>query len=209
MKKINRVALYVHRMNDEALEVKIQSVIKSMTDNPNFPAPIPELDALQTAFAAFQVALVAQRTGAKEETAIKNGKRTALEFAYRNLGNVVDAKSNNDLSILLSSGFDERKTGTPKPKGRLAKPTDFNLIMTEKPGSIKLMISKIEGASSYMFQYALAPVTDDAQRKTLMSLHPIMTIDNLEPGKQYNFRVGGIGPDPVIIFSDTLTRFVA
>src|SRR5882672_8154633 len=98
MKKIIRVALNMRLMNDEALEVKIQSILKSMSNNVNFPAPIPEVQALDVAFKAFQAALVAQRTGSREDTARKNELRAELALAYRNLGNVVDAKSNNDLS---------------------------------------------------------------------------------------------------------------
>ena len=210
MKKVNRVALYLNRQNDEALEVKIQSILKSMTNNANFPSPIPELDALQTAFAAFQAALIARRTtGSRLDTTHKNEMRTALEQAYRTLGNVVEAKSNNDITLLVSSGFEIGKPPIRKNKERLEKPSAIEVSVTDKPGSIRMSVSKIEGANSYMFQYAIAPVTDEAQWKIVTAATRSIIIDGLECGKQYTFRAGGIGTDPIIIFSDTFTRFIS
>jgi len=210
MKKINRVALYLNRHNDDALLVKIQSILKSMANNANFPAPIPELDALQKAFEAFEAALVAQRaTGSRLDTVHKNEMRAALEQAYRTLGNVVEIRSNNDLTVLVSSGFETGKTPVRKKKGRLEKPASLEVLVTNKPGSVEITVSKIEDANSYMFQYALAPVADESQWKTVTAATQSIVIDGLELGKQYTFRAGGIGADPTIIFSDTFTRFIA
>ena len=206
MNKIVRVSLNMKKLGDEVLEVKVQAIIQSMTGNAHFPAPIPELDALKTAFAAFQTALVKQRNGSKEDTASKNVARVALLNAYRALGSVVEVKSNHDLAVLLSSGYEARKA--PTPAGRLAKPKDLKVILTDKPGSVKLSISKIENAGSYMFQYALSPVADETQWKTLTGTSRSKTIDGLEAGKSYTFRVAGVGSDPTIVFSDTVTRIV-
>ncbi|WP_160144112.1 fibronectin type III domain-containing protein [Chryseolinea soli] len=207
MNKIVKVALRLSEMNDEALEVKAQSIIQEMTDNANFPAPIPELDAMKTALTAFQAALVKQKSGSKADTAAKNAARVVLQNAYRALASVVEVKSNNDLSILLTSGFEARKNATPA--GRLEKPADLKVTLTDKPGSVKVSVSKIERAVSYMFQYALSPVTDETQWKTLTGTSRSKTIDGLEPGRSYMFRVAGVGSDPAIVYSDTVTRIVA
>ncbi|AYB32503.1 fibronectin type III domain-containing protein [Chryseolinea soli] len=207
MKKIVRVALNMRLMNDEVLEVKIQSILRNMANNVNFPAPIPEVQALDVAFKAFQAALVAQRTGSKEDTARKNELRAALAVAYRNLGNVVDAKSNNDLSVLLSTGFDARKE--PTRTGRLEKPDGLQVTPTTLPGSVKMSIGKVASATLYMFQYAPSPVTEESQWKTINSTTRTKTIDNLELGKQYAFRVAVAGSDPEVVHSDVVLRFVA
>lgn len=207
MKRVIRVALNMHRLSDEGLEVKVQSIIKSMTNNVSFPAPIPELDAVSQAFTAFQVALVAQRTGTKRETAIKNDLRAALILTCRHLANVVDAKSNNDLGILLSSGFDARKE--PTPAGRVGKPVGLQVTMGIVPGSVKVSIGKVPSAILFVYQYALAPATDQTEWKTLNSTTRTKTIINLEPGKQYAFRVGAAGADPEVVYSDVMLRFVA
>lgn len=207
MTKIIKVVLRLRDMNDEAFEVKAQSIIQNMTDNAKFPAPIPELDTLKTAFAAFQAALVKQQSGSKADTASKNAARVTLEQAYRALAYIVEVKSNNDLAVLLTSGYDARKDSTPS--GRLPKPEDLKVALTEKTGSVKLSVKKISNARGYMFQYALSPATDESQWKTVTGTSRSMTIDGLEPGKSYTFRVAGIGSDPNILFSDTVTRIVA
>jgi len=207
MRKTHRVALNISNTSDETLMVRVQSVVNSMTNNANFPAPLPELDAVKTAVVAFEQALAAQRPGAKEDTARKNEARAALEHAFRMLGTLVDVKSNNDQIILLSSGFETRKS--PTPYGRLEKPGALHVELTSKPGSVKITTTKVAGANSYFFQYALVPVTDESQWHTIGGTSRTRIIDNLEPGKQYAFRVGGVGADPTIVFSDEVMRFVA
>jgi hypothetical protein len=207
MKRMIRVALNMYRLSDEALEVKVQSIIKNMTNNASFPALIPELDAVSQAFTAFQAALVAQRTGTKRETAVKNDLRAVLIEACRYLANVVDAKSKGDLGILLSSGFDARKE--PTAAGRVEKPNGLQVTLTSLPGSVKVSIGKVAGAALFMFQYALAPVTGETEWKSISSTTRTKIIDNLEQGKQYAFRVGAAGPDPEVIYSDVVLRFVA
>jgi len=207
MKKINRVALNIRNLSDEALIVKVQSVVNTMTNNPNFPAPLPELDALTTAATVYQDALAGQQPGFKEDTFRKNEARAELEHAFRMLGTLVEVKCNNDLATLLSSGFDVRKT--PVPYGRLEKPGALQIELTSKPGSVKLTTAKVAGASSYFFQYALVPVTDESQWRTVGSTARTRIIDNLEVGKPYTFRVCGVGADPTMVYSDEVIRFVA
>jgi hypothetical protein len=210
MKTVHRVALYLNRQNDETFEVNIQSILKSMTNNPNFAGPLPELDDLQTAFKAYQDALVARRTtGSKLDTTHKNEMRAALEQTYRALAHVVEAKSKNDITVLVSSGFEIIKPAVRKNKGRLEKPSSLEVVGTGKPGSVKISVSKIEGANSYMYQYALAPVTDESQWKILTAATRSVIIDGLELGKPYLFRAGGIGSDTTIVYSDTFTRFIS
>ncbi|MBL0745955.1 fibronectin type III domain-containing protein [Chryseolinea lacunae] len=209
MKTIVRVALNHSNLSDEALIVKMQGIIKSMTNNANFPAPLPELDALSLALTDYEAALVAtQTTGSKQDTARKNEHRKNLQQAYRVLGNVVDNKSNNDLAVLLSSGFEARKSPSA-PAGRLDKPTDIEVQATQQPGTIKISVGKISRARIYMFQYALGAVTDESQWISVTSTVRTKVIDGLESGKQYSFRVGGVGTDPFIFFSDPVIRFVA
>ena len=207
MRKKNRVALNINGLSDDALMGKVQSVISSMTNNPNFPAPLPELDALKTAVTNYEQALADQQPGSKEDTFHKNEARDAVEHAFRMLATLVEVKSNNDLGILLSSGFEARKS--PSPYGRLEKPAYLRIELTSKPGSVKLTTAKVTGAMSYFFQYALVPVTDETQWHTVGSTSRTKIIDHLEPGKQYTFRVAGVGADPTIIYSDEVMRYVA
>lgn len=207
MKKVVRVALKMYLLSDEALEVKVQSIVKSMTNNASFPAPIPELDAVSQAFTAFQAALVAQRTGSKRETALKNELRAELVTTCRHLANVVEAKGNGDLSVVLSSGFDVWKEATPA--GRVEKPANLKVVASTLPGSVKVSIEKVASATLYIFQYAVGPVTEETEWKQINSTARTKIIDNLEPGKQYAFRVGAAGADPEVVHSDVVLRFVA
>jgi len=207
MKKSNRIALNINGIADDALIAKAQFIIATLTNNANFPAPLPELDAVKTADTNYEQASANQHPGSKEDTFHKNEARAALELALRLLATYVEVKSGNDMGILLSSGFDARKN--PSPRGLLDKPASLEVEMTKKPGMVKLIAAKVPGASSYLFQYALAPVTGETSWHSVVSTSRTKMIENLEPGKQYVFRVGGVGADPTIMFSDDVTRFVS
>jgi hypothetical protein len=207
MKKSNRVALNIANLSDDALIAKAQFIIATMTDNANFPAPVAELDALKTAATNYEQASANQQPGSREDTFHKNEARTALELAFRLLATYVEVKSANDMGMLLSSGFDPRKT--PTPRGLLDKPASLQIDGTKKSGMVKLIAAKVPGASSYLFQYAIAPVTDESQWRTIASTSRTKMIDNLVPGKQYTFRVSGVGADPTVVHSDEVMRYVA
>lgn len=209
MKTSVRVALNISKVKDEELDLKVQTIIQNMTGNANFPAPLPELDALTLALTAYQAALVARQSGSKEDTARKNEKRSVLEAALRELGNVVDNKSKSDLSVLLSSGFDARKQRTAVFAARLEKPSDIKIEFTQNTGSLKVSVAKIANARSYLFQYAPAPITAESQWISVPGVARTKVLDGLEVGKLYSFRVGGIGPDPVVVFSDVVEKFAA
>ena len=104
-----QVTLAFTRLPDADLLTKANQVMANMTNNPNFPTPSPALTEVQPLLTAFQTALAAAGDGGKVKTAAKNDAREALVEPLRNLAIYVQQNCGNDLTKLLSSGFEARK----------------------------------------------------------------------------------------------------
>ena len=61
--------------SDALLVTGAQTIVNSLTSNPDYPTPTPTLATVTTALNAFTVAIADAATGGKEQTAIKIAKR--------------------------------------------------------------------------------------------------------------------------------------
>ncbi len=190
---------------DDVLDTKANTIIADMTGNVNYPTPVPDLPTVQAALDAYEVALADAKNGGLEKTALKDAKRAVLETLLKQLGAYVQANCKNDLSILLSSGYSAAKPSAPV--GQLAKPT--NVIVENGPniGTMKVSLDKITGARSYLFEYTTAPLVPSPLWTVKAATARTYLIAGLTSGQQYAFRVAGVGADPVVVYSDVITRF--
>ena len=105
------------KLADASLITKADAIIDALTGNAHSTTPKPTLAAVQTAATVFQEALAAAEGGEKLKTAEKNAARATLLTLLRSLALYVQQNCQDDLAILLSSGFDARKA--PAPAGAL------------------------------------------------------------------------------------------
>ena len=199
-----RIKVSFSTYTDSGLYQKAEHILQSMTGNPNFASPTPALTAVQTAITKYSVALGKVVDGTKQDTALKNQARQELESLLHDLGLYVQLNGQNDEAILASSGFDSSKT--PAPVGILPKPTGFTADANQAKGCIDLWLDPINGARSYLYEYTETPVTATSVWHIQSDTATSITISNLESGKEYAFRVTGIGSDPTKISSDIITK---
>ena len=190
------------RYRDPELDQKAKFIIDSMTDNPHFTDPVPAIAEIITANDAYIAARSAAETGDREAVAIKNQKREALENLLNKLALYVEANANNDEAVMLSSGFSLSKDHTPV--GILPKPENFSARPTEK-GMITLNLKPIAGADSYQYEYRLV----EAMQWTIeVHTKSNILLTGLESGKEYLFRVAGVGAAPERVYSDILSSYI-
>ena len=103
------VANRFSRQSAEQLVTMAGAVITGLTNNPAFPTPTVDLKAVQVAAEGLKEALSAQAHGGIAATAEKNNKREILITLLRKLKHYVEDNCNNDLAVLLSSGFRPRQ----------------------------------------------------------------------------------------------------
>lgn len=81
---------------------------------------------LEAAIDAFSTAKAAQASGGKAATAEKNNRRGELVALLKQLAFYVQVASNNDLAMLLSSGFEA--VSTNRAQSPLAKPAVLRVV---------------------------------------------------------------------------------
>lgn len=179
------------RLPDAGLITKALFVTDSMTNNAAFPEPdpaIPDVIALNT---AFQKAVVAMEDGGKRRTVKKNEAREALLDALRSLATWVQGHCDNNLAILLSSGFDARKA--PERAGILPAPQFLTLTNTAISGEVSTRAGSVENARSFELQSCTDPANDPDWQHLGTFSSTRATIGGLTPGKIVWMRLRAIG----------------
>jgi hypothetical protein len=194
------------KLSDSELDVKSQQIVSKMNKNPNFSAPIPDIDEVIEAKNAFENALTAAAHGNTNDTAFKNQTRTILEELLHRLGLFVELTANGNEAILFSSGYDLQKER--ETVGVLPKPENLKISMGANPGSVKVTVNSLTNADSYLFEYIEFPVTNAATWVIMPSSKANIEVTGLESGKQYAFKVAGVGANPTRVFFDVVTSFV-
>ncbi len=192
------------KLKDDELDTKSEGVLKKMTGNANYPAPVPSLDKLISDTKEYSEALADLPNGGTEATARKNAARRELLKTLRLLGLYIQANCQNNETIALSSGYPAQKAATPV--GVLAKPENFEVVNGPASGSLEIRCKKIDGAKSYVFEVTPAPVTDASVWTARYGTSKSFLFGDLKRGKEYAFRMAGIGTDPMLVYSDELTE---
>lgn len=194
------------RYSDSNLDVKAKTIIAAMTGNPNFPSPVPPLAEVSAASADYSAALVAAKNGGKTEVAVKDQKRAALESLLITLAAYVTMVAKNDRAIMISSGFDLVKEREPLPP--LEKPEIIKVVDGTNAGELQVIISPVTGATNYMYQYTLDPLSAQSNWAGQNSTLSKALLKDLESGKKYWCRVVAYGRNEQLVYSDPVSRIV-
>lgn len=196
------------KLRDEELDTRAQNIIDKMTGNTNYPTPVPALADITIALADYHEALAHALNGGTDRTTVKNEKREALEELLSALALHVQANCKKSLGILVSSGFEARKQTNTLTAEELDKPANFKADHGPNPGCARLSTGKVDGARTYMFEYAAAPLGENPQWTVRPCTARTCLIEGLTSGQQYAFRVAGVGAGSTLVYSDVITRYV-
>jgi hypothetical protein len=169
------------------------AIITGLTNNPAFPAPTVDLKAVQDAVDGLNAALAAQPHGGTAATAEKNNKKEALIVLLRKLKHYVEDNCNNDLAVLLSSGF--QAASSDRNRLPLANPA---ILGVDFGNSTELVLKVSPIARAKCYEVRSAPVGADSvpgswQAAGLFTSSKSMTVSGLAPGKTYTFQVRAVG----------------
>jgi len=180
-------------MTDQQIVATGAAVLLGMTGNLAFPAPPVELPAVQAVLDGLMAALAAQAHGGPATTAEKNNKREALSVLLRRLAHYVEACSNNNLAVLLSSGFSAASAN--RAQLPLMKPAIVS-VDNGKSTQLLVKVGRIAQARCYELR-AAAIVAGGAQgpwqAATLCTSSRSMAINGLTPGITYAVQARAIG----------------
>jgi hypothetical protein len=185
---IYRVSLGFGQFPDGPLESFTGGIIKCMTGNAAYTDPVIPLTDLTAKVGVFHDALAAMAQGGTQATAYKNQVRAELIAMLKQLAYYVQNACNNDLSVLLSSGFQVASTN----RTRLPLPQPAILLLTNPmSGQLGLRISPLANARSYEVRYQTGGGSFVAAG-TFTSTRGVV-VNGLTPGVVYTLQVRGVG----------------
>jgi len=183
-----KVSLGFARLSDGELDNFAQGVTNAITGNSTYPTPPVTIPNLQAATDDFTAKMAAAQTGGPADTAAKNNSRQVLLGDLRQVATYVQLKCNNDLSLLLTSGFEAQSTN--RASSPLEKPQGL-LIKNDGTGRLAAKVDPVRNTSMYEGR-AKGPTGDwlpsvfsgDSQR---------ITFSGLTPGTMYTIEVRALG----------------
>jgi hypothetical protein len=188
-----RIADGLLTQSADRLITTANAIISGLTGNPSFPSPPVDLKTVQAAVDDFTAALAAQVNGGPAATAEKNNKKKALIGVLRRLRPYVEDNCDNDLSVLLSSGF--QAAVTTRVRSPLANPSILNVTFGNST-ELVLKVTPIAHAKCYEVRSAAVGAENAIgpwQAAGMFTNSRSMTIDGLTPGTTYMFQVRAIG----------------
>jgi hypothetical protein len=203
-----RIADGFVKQSAEQLVAMAGAIITGLTDNPAFPAPTVDLKIVQAAADDLNAALAAQVHGGTAATAEKKNKQEALIKILRKLKHYVEDNCENDLAVLLSSGF--QAASATRDHSPLANPS---ILSIDRGNSDELMlkVTPIARAKCYEVRSAVVGAGNvaGAWQQTGIFTSSRITIANLVPTTTYVFQVRAIGAIGNTEWSDPVSHMCA
>ncbi|MEY4751287.1 MAG: hypothetical protein RIQ60_3501 [Pseudomonadota bacterium] len=218
---MNRHQLVVSFARDSSaqLQMRLNSIVNAMTDNPRFPGPwpaqVPSLALLREkdeVFIALQQAVDRRDFGQLRK---RDEAREELEHAMLKVATYVEQVADGDMDVLETCGFELRRDASRPPSGagmgvgggagattaRLLPPQDVRVGHGPRAGTLVLNAASQRGVVAYEVQISLGdPTAEEGWRNaTIVQSVRHLVLDGLAPGVTWvrlrAVRAGGLtGP---------------
>ena len=169
---------------------KCRNITQEMTGNPSFHNPDPTLPVVESAIDELEKAYTASLNKDKAQKALMRTKQKVLLALIIKLGDYVQSISQGDENIILSSGFEVRKT--PAPVAVPQAPVKVLVKAATIDGQLEVSCKSVNTAKSYVFEWCLDPINFKELKGGGIATKPRYKALNLEPGTKYWFRVMAI-----------------
>jgi hypothetical protein len=183
-----RVSMAFTRMPEGPLPAFGLNIETKMTGNTAFPTPRVPVLTLKTKREAYEAAIAAAIPGGIERTALKNVLHDEYVNLLRQQGLYVQSIANEDLPMLLSSGFEA--VSTNRARTQLPKPAIERLVSPMSEVMVAYVQSLVNARA-----YELRVKNGGAEYVSLGTFtysRPIF-VYNRVPGQTYTFQARAIG----------------
>jgi hypothetical protein len=188
-----------HNYSDKDLSVKAKTISDNLTEIPIFLTLAETAALIKAKKIVFDDFLSKMPGGNKQITVLKNNARLDLESVLKSGALKVQDISGGDEAIILSSGYDITRKGTPV--GILDQVVNLQIKLGKLSGSLEISWDVVDHAYSYEIQYTKNPKTDDSVYKIVTSTKRKILLENLIPGQTYSVKVAAVGSDPKRVWS--------
>ena len=184
-----KVALNFSRLTIPQKSEKAGTIITKMTNNPNYPNPVPTLAEVRAAADALSLAYQAASDGGKSLKVSMHEREDELSNSIVLLGSYVQSASSGDKEKILSSGFDVRKERTVSNE-EMDVPENVS-CKGGRDGEVKVSWDGVDKAKTYVVEMSSDNgATWTSQGTPTKSKE---TVKGLTSGTIYWFRVAAIG----------------
>jgi hypothetical protein len=190
---------------DEILDL-VQTIITSMTGNPNFPNPTPSLAAITAAradAAAKKAAADQARAEAELKTTEKNEAFEVLEGLLSQLTSYVENASGGVPSRIESAAMGVRAPRSPV--GKLPAPVNLLVEVGGTDGELRLKWKSVPKNKGYKIQFATGDTPTNWQELDTCSKATYVAT-GLTSGTKYWFRVAALSSAGTGGWSDPACR---
>ena len=183
-----KVSLGFAKLSDTELDIFAQSVIDSLTGNATYPSPPVTPANLQTAKDDFTDKISAAQGGGVAATAAKNNSRQSLMGMLRQVASYVQMSCNNDLALLLTSGFQAQSTN--RAQVVLEQP---QALVLKNGGAGSLVASVTPVKTTNMYEGRIKGPTGDWLPSVFTGDSQHIIFSGLTPGTTYTAQVRALG----------------
>ena len=188
MNQLYRVSLSFTSLPDGELTPAASRIIDSLTGNPSFPTPPVTVDALKNLRDTYSDKLAAAKDGTKEDTLAKDIAKDLLNNGLRQVAAYVQSVANQDLQMLLSSGFEAASTN--RAQIELPKP---NILRVENPQSKQLALRLDPVPTARAYEVRVSYGANGWQAAGVFTQARRIVLTDLTPGTTYKIQARAIG----------------
>lgn len=192
--KSQKVSLAFRNKGDSGILDTAYGVSANLYSEAAFATPSVEKATLDAAITDMEAAKAAMVQGGTAATAERDEKREALYALLKKLASYVNVTADNDLAILLSSGFEAASTNRTSEQ---LPPPAYVTAKNGLTGQALLSVKPVKNSRGYEPQYSLVDETTGSsgqwESATFATGSRNIPINNLVPGKLYIFRVRALG----------------
>lgn len=192
MKRISTIRVSFTKHSDANVKVAAGHIVQCMTNNPDFPEPLPLVGQITTALEVYRVALANAQSRAVLDIKIKNEARRELTALLRELGLYIISVAKGDEMMMRRTGFPMTKPGTPQT---VTNPGIPKLARGSSSGMMEATIKPERKSRSYLFQITDSDPANGIQVtwQSYGSTTNKHVFSGLMRGTQYWVRVVAIG----------------
>lgn len=190
---------------DATLVTRTKSIVYALEDNAPYATLAADLPPITAANDTFTDAIAAAADGGKTLNSAKRAARGALVSLLRPLAAKVQLLCQDNMTILLSSGFPVQKPNRSPAQVPVTPITP--VIAQGLTGQAYVVTGPVDGAYIYNWRVALADAPDVVIQHA-QSTGGRTEIDGLIPGKSYIFQVNAVGTAGTSDWSNVATMII-
>lgn len=202
MSRPQKILVNFDQFSNSDLLTRAQTIIDSLTNNPDITTPQPTVAQLQTGVDDLTDGVTAAEKGGKKQRELRDQKRVILISLLQQEATYVSLIAQGNVAVILGAGFGVSKI--PSPVGPLGKPEKFQVSSPQK-GWLQLSLTRMKGASNYQYEYKKIGdtvwIVEGSQKSKIV-------IQGLESAKEYVARVLPLGASTERAYSDEITAVV-